>query len=739
MSVGIDESLLTAYALDELSGAERAAVAAHLGESEEARRYVADVRATAHVLSDELTREHFGELNDLQHATIERHLDDMLRIPRMTVRHPVRHDRLILAFSMAASILIVCGVVAVLIPFIDRHINSVATQQSDPSSKPHVSPFDGGGGPDTDRLPPGGDAIQPTDPGKVAMNDVGPDFKADPWIPQPDRELVKKGSEREQTSLQEPAPIGIHALNDVVPPRVAIGRGSKNPEKGMDSHVPDGVAVRQPAVKGPKTYINADLPPDQLAPGKVSHTAAGSSQSTSLPAGEAYSHLVENPFIDVASEPVSGYSAGVDTASYSNIRRFLTHGKLPPKDAVRIEEMLNYFPIRSPMVAGDVPLAMEVEIGACPWKPDHRLARVCVQALELSPDARPSVNLVFVIDVSPSMRSEKTKLPLLKQAMRMLVGKLSIRDHVAIVAYSHETGVVLPPTVVEDKQAIWSAIDRLDAGGVTSGGQGIELPYDLATRAFIRGGVNRVILATDGNWNVGVTDHSELASIIRDKSHNGISLTVLGVGMNNLQDATLQTIAAAGNGNYAYVDTLEEARKVLVDQMNGALVVVARDVKVQMTFNPAAAEAYRLIGYERRSLTREELTSQSKRGGELGAGQCVTALYEVRPVGKASMSHPADMLTAAVSYSDPITLAPRMLQAAGEDRGAALPQTSTEFRFSAAVAEFGLLLHDSDYKGNATYSAVLDNALQAYGPDDAGYRQEFVGLIKKAAALSSAR
>ncbi|HWE04078.1 MAG TPA: VWA domain-containing protein [Tepidisphaeraceae bacterium] len=732
MSVGIDESLLTAYALDELSGAERAAVAAHLAASEEARRYVADVRSTAHILSDELTREHFGELNDLQHAAIERHLDEMVRVPRMTLRHPVRHDRLILFMSMAASILIVGGVIAVLIPFIDRHIN-VATQ-TDPSAKRRAWTTE----PDADRLPSSADsdATKPAGSDKMAVNDnSAPGFVTDPWMPQPDNGLAARGSEREETSLQPPALIGVRPPDNGAAPRVAVSQAPKAADKGVDSHAPGDAAVHRSAPVKPETF--ARLPFDQLAPEKVSHAAAGSARSTSGPTEEAYSHLLENPFVDVAREPVSGYSAGVDTASYSNIRRFLTHGKLPPKDAVRIEEMLNYFPIRSPMVAGDVPLAMQVEIGACPWRPEHRLARVCVQALELSPDARPSVNLVFAIDVSPSMRSEKTKLPLLKQAMRLLVAKLSVRDRLSIVAYSQETGVVLPPTPVEDKQAIWAAIDRLDAGGLTTGGQGIELPYDLAARAFIRGGVNRVILATDGNWNVGVTDHAQLASIIREKSHGGISLTVLGVGMNNLQDATLQTIAAAGNGNYAYVDTLEEARKVLADQMNGALVVVARDVKVQVTFNPAAAEAYRLIGYERRAMSREELTSQSKRGGELGAGQCVTALYQVIPTGTASMNHPADMLTAAVSYSDPINLAPRMLQAAGEDRGVALPGTSTEFRFSAAVAEFGLLLHDSDYKGNATYSAILDNALQAAGPDDAGYRQEFVGLIKKAAALSS--
>jgi Ca-activated chloride channel family protein len=738
MDSGIDESLLTAYALDELSGAERAAVAAHLAMSEEARRYVADIRATAHMLSDELTREHFGELNDLQHMVIERKLEEMLERPSLKFRHPVRHDRLIFSMSLAASIVIVGGVITAVIPFVYRQVGQMTSTQA-PKSDP--APAFVEKTPDNERAIPNPNMAEPPNPDNMTLTDVGPDATpADALpLPQPDDRLVKSGGgpAREEISQETPPMIGPHSPDDHVVPRTP----GRNPSdvKVATNDDPAKNSVQPSSPVKPNASNQADLPVDKVAPEKV-HRDIGGTSTASVP-DEGYSHLLENRFIEVAKYPVSGYSAGVDTASYSNIRRFLNHGKLPPADAVRIEEMLNYFPVRAPMVAGDVPLGMQVEIGSCPWEPAHRLARVSVQALELSPDARPSVNLVFVVDVSKSMRSEKTKLPLLKLAMHQLVGKLSVRDRLSIVAYAEETGVVLPPTPVEDRQAIWAAIERIDNGGVMTGGQGMGLPYDLATRAFIRGGVNRVILATDGNWNVGITGRLDLENVIRDKSHNGVSLTVLGVGMNNLQDATLQKIAAAGNGSYAYIDTLEEARKVLADQVTGALVVVARDVKVQVKFNPAAADSYRLIGYERRALTKDELNSQSKRGGELGAGQCVTALYEVIPPkdAKASVYRPTDVLTAAVSYVDPNKQAPRALQAAGEDRGVALPRTSTEFRFSAAVAEFGLLLHDSDYKGNASYTSVLNHAVQAAGPDDAGYRQEFVGLIRKAAALSAAR
>ncbi len=387
---------------------------------------------------------------------------------------------------------------------------------------------------------------------------------------------------------------------------------------GSTADPKQAIVVRPPPSNNGKDAF-ASLPPDQRSPDKESSSGLLSSTgsgATAVGKGDTYAHLLENPFVTTAEEAVSGFSAGVDTASYSNIRRFLTHGKLPPKGAVRIEEMLNYFPLKA-AAGGDGPVGLAVEIGTCPWKPERRLARICVQARELPSYARPAVNLVFVIDVSDSMRSEKTRLPLLKQAMHLVVGKLSARDRLSIIAYSKDAAIVLQPTVVEDKAALWAAIDRLEFAGQPAASQGMETAYELASRGFIRGGVNRIILATDGAWNVGATDHSRLLNVVRQKSREGVSLTVLGVGMNNLKDATMEKLAAAGAGSYAYIDTLAEAKKVLVDQIDGSLVAVASDVKVQVTFNPSWADSYRLIGYERRVMSREDLGSQSTRGGEL--------------------------------------------------------------------------------------------------------------------------
>lgn len=740
---GIDEISLTAYALGELSGPERAAIAAHLAGNEEARRYVAEVRATAHMLSDELTRESFGGLSDLQQAAIENQLvEHTLLLPTPRMRRHVRRERWVLAMSIAASVAIVGGVIAALLPFVNRQVQMALKTHDGTEQRP--APGD---------VPPAGEnsaTTQPSHPSadvapgeNIASRDLEDEPTAGKPLPPPDDRLVATGSGREEAFPprdQSPEPRVLQTPQPAPPQRVAVA--SHADSAGNKPATGAQASPVKPAVPKPGSDAFALLPFDQRSPDKT-HPAIPSGSSVSLPpAGmrDAYAHLLENPFVRTSESPISGFSAGVDTASYSNIRRFLNHDKLPPKDAVRIEEMLNYFPVRTPIASDDdEPVTMTTEIGACPWRPDHRLARICMQATDIPEIARPSVNIVFMLDISEAMRTDGTKLPLLKQAMRLMVGKLSARDRVAIVVYGNEAALVMPSTPVENKPAIWAMIDRLDANVPFNGGHGIELAYDTAYKAFIRGGVNRVVLATDGNWHIGITDRSRLSSIIRLKSREGISLTVLGVGMSNLNDASLQKMAEAGNGSYAYIDTLDEAKKVLCDQFSGSLVPMARDLKVEVAFNPAMAESYRLIGYERRALSRDELKSQSRSGGELGAGQSVTALYEIIPAAKSPTTLPSATLTATANYVDPTNNASRMVQSIGEDRGATLPRTSTEFRFAAAVAEFGLMLHDSDYKGNATYSTVLGHALQAAGPDDFGYRQEFIGLIRKAKALAAER
>jgi Ca-activated chloride channel homolog len=733
--------------LGELSGTERAAVAAYLVGCPASRHHVAEVRATANLLVDELARESFGGLTELQHAAIEQKLDDALRIPLARARHRrrLRWDRTVLAMSVAASVLIFFGVLTLIVAFVSHHVDLVfqpdsqsAEQPANPDSR-KILPFafvphheDGprvAEKPNEKTLPshPAGrpkDAIEEVDP-----EDITPD-ETFAHVPQPDKHFADN-TEREPGRLF----VGPQPHDKVIPkPKVEVTHSA---EPGI------GPTITPDAAPKVKDNTNAGYPLGPQVSAK-DHSNADRSTHGAFPHADAFPHLVETPYVKTAEEPISGFSAGVDTASYSNIRRFLTHEMRPPADAVRIEEMLNYFPVRAPQPAlpsaGEGPLALQLEVGACPWEPTRRLARVCLQARDLPPWGRPAVNLVFVVNVSPAMRGEKAKLPLLKQAMRSLVVKLSARDRISIVSYALEAVSVLPPTLGDDRKTILSAIDRLEFAGRSNGGQGIEIAYEALGRSLINGGVNRIILATDGDLNVGVTDHGQLESIVRDQTHkNGVSLTVLGVGMSNLNDARLQKLAIAGNGSYAYIDTIDEARKVLADQVNGALVSVARNVKVQITFNPATASDYRLIGYERRVLRKDEIKSESTQGGELGAGQSVTALYEVIPVAKSAATRPAELLTATVTYADPGTQAPHTLKASAEDHATPVPRTSLEFRFAAAVAEFGLLLRDSDYKGNSTWSDVLDRARESVGPDDARYRHELVKLIQKASILPPAK
>src|SRR5882724_4561442 len=357
------------------------------------------------------------------------------------------------------------------------------------------------------------------------------------------------------------------------------------------------------------------------------------------PSGEfdtaAYDHIVENPFLDAKNNPLSTFSIDVDTASYSNVRRFINEGSSPPKDAVRVEEMINYFTYDYSQASDDKPFAVHVDVASCPWEMSHRLVRLGLKGKEIATDKRGSSNLVFLLDVSGSMTPPQ-RLPLVKQAMRLLVEKLTENDRVAIVVYAGASGSALPSTTGDHKEQILQALEDLQAGGSTNGAEGIQLAYKIAADNFIKGGVNRVILATDGDFNVGVTSQGDLIRLIEEKAKSGVFLSVLGVGTDNLKDSTMQKLADKGNGNYAYLDSVDEARKVLVEQMNGTLVTIAKDVKIQVEFNPARVASYRLIGYEKRMLRKEDFNNDRVDAGEIGAGHTVTALYEVVPVGAAS-------------------------------------------------------------------------------------------------------
>lgn len=470
--------------------------------------------------------------------------------------------------------------------------------------------------------------------------------------------------------------------------------------------------------------------------------------------GEAYAPIVENPFKGVLDEPVSTFSVDVDTASYANTRRMLNAGQLPPADAVRIEEFVNYFDYDyAPPAGGEAPFASHVEVTSCPWNLDNRLVRVGLKGREFAHLEPKLSNLVFLVDVSGSMNSHD-KLPLLQQSLRLLVGELGENDRVAIVVYAGASGMVLDSTSATDQATILAAIDNLRAGGSTNGGAGIELAYKVAQENFISNGVNRVVLATDGDFNVGTTDRQALVELIEEKAQSKVFLSVLGFGTGNLKDATMEQLADKGNGNYSYIDSIREGRKVLVEERGGTLVTIAKDVKLQIEFNPAEVQSYRLVGYENRMLAREDFNDDTKDAGEIGAGHTVTALYELVPANTTTSGTPAtdplkyqrefrptdaagsgELLTLKLRYKEPEGDTSRLLEFPVTDRGLRYDEASVDTKFAAAVASFGMLLRGSRHSGSATFDSVLELGMEGLGRDPGGYRAEFLDLVRKAKAL----
>ncbi|MFL5578401.1 MAG: von Willebrand factor type A domain-containing protein [Gemmatimonadaceae bacterium] len=467
---------------------------------------------------------------------------------------------------------------------------------------------------------------------------------------------------------------------------------------------------------------------------------------------ESYDRIYENPWLAPRATPLSTFSIDVDRASYGNVRRFIDgEGRLPPADAVRIEELINYFPYDYGAPDGDAPFSVAADVAPAPWNREHRLVRIGLQGRKVDAAALPPSNLVFLIDVSGSMQSPD-KLPLVKQALRLLVDQLREQDRVAIVVYAGSAGLVLPPTPGSDKTRIMAAIDALEAGGSTAGGAGIRLAYDVARASRRERGNNRVILATDGDFNVGVSSDAELTRLVEQRREEGTFLTVLGFGTGNLKDSRMEKLADQGNGNYAYVDDILEARKVLVHEMGGTLLTIAKDVKLQVEFNPARVEAYRLIGYENRLLRDQDFNDDAKDAGDLGAGHSVTALYEVVPVGSRSpvavrgvdrlrYQRPAatatppggsELLYVKLRYKEPDGARSRLLQQGVVDRGA---PADDDLTFAAAVAELGLVLRGSEYRGSATIEDAIALAERSRGRDPGGYRADFVRLARKAQAL----
>ena len=510
--------------------------------------------------------------------------------------------------------------------------------------------------------------------------------------------------------------------------------------------------------------VMPSLKMDKRATGAVSYDmAAAQYTQTSVPNPynpnfntEGYATIHENGYKDVLKQPLSTFSIDVDKASYANVRRFINMGQLPPMDAVRIEEMINYFTYDYPEPEGKHPFSVYTELSACPWNPDHHLLHVGLKGKSIDKTELPASNLVFLLDVSGSMNSPN-KLPLLKNAFHMLVNELREEDRVAIVVYAGAAGLVLPSTPGNRKEDILGAIDKLSAGGSTAGGQGLLLAYKVAEENFIKGGNNRIILATDGDFNVGVSSNAEMERLVEKKRENGVFMTVLGFGMGNYKDDKMEIIADKGNGNYAYIDNIQEARKVMVAEFGGTLFTIAKDVKFQLEFNPARVKAYRLIGYENRLLNDEDFNDDQKDAGEMGAGHNVTALYELIPAGseentgsidplkyqqnqeKVRPDLSAELLTIKLRYKHPDGKTSTLYEEPVKGKLLGNKATSESFRFSAAVAEFGLILRDSQYKENASIEQVLSLAQGGRGSDAEGYRGEFIKLVKTAETLIDMR
>jgi Ca-activated chloride channel family protein len=562
-------------------------------------------------------------------------------------------------------------------------------------------------------------------------------------IPEPDNRFIRAIHSPDPLPEEEEPPPEDMANSD----EEAAGSGQRHRgEEGKMGRPTSRAKSGLYAMKGPRDAI------PQMAAG---HTRAVRSEVEETcvgcdPAGgDRYGRTDENRWASVIAEPLSTFSIDVDTASYSNVRRFLQSGALPPAAAVRTEELINYFTYAYPQPKDERPLAVDAEVAACPWNPTHKLVRIGMQGKTVPVSQMGPRNLVFLVDVSGSM-SDGDKLPLLRHGLNLLVDDMTERDRISMVAYAGASGLVLPPTSGADKKAIREAIANLEAGGSTNGGAGIALAYAQARKHLVKGGVNRVILASDGDFNVGVTDHDELIKLVEQQRSSGVYLSVLGFGRGNLNDHTMEQIADKGNGNYSYIDSEREAKKVLVDQAAGTLMTIAKDVKLQVEWNPSAVAAYRLIGYENRRLAAQDFKDDRKDAGELGAGHSVTGLYEVVPAGvptpggkldalkyqkPAAPAKPgAEMFTVKLRYKLPesaISTGFEMAVATG-DRAA----PSDAFRLAAAVAAFGERLRDPLRKDGLTFAQIHDLAASVELPDPRGDRKEFLRLVNEAAKMT---
>ena len=707
MKINLDDPNLTAFALGELTGAERAAMEQTVASSPEAQEFVAETQQLARLLQADYAA------------------DAQLPSERLPNVVAMREQRRLWSStqwgSLAAALVIFAVIAAFAISVIRREGGTIARKM--PSPRKENLP-----------LADSSTIVEAVEEPKVES--AATPAQQDLLALQPSATVPEEKSE---LPVQPPA----------APPAVMTDK--RTAETGIYGFTGAGKTKTAPIMRMMKP-------------------SGGMLEEGELPSRNrqdfntaTYDHVDENPFLPAASNPLSTFSIDVDTASYSNIRRFINSGSLPPKDAVRVEEMINYFSYDYREPESDKPFSIDLDSTACPWDPSHRLVRIGLKGREVANDKRPASNLVFLLDVSGSMMPAE-RLPLVKQAMRLLVEKLSEKDRVAIVIYAGGSGLALQSTTGDRKEVIMRALEELKAGGSTNGAEGIELAYKVAMENFIKGGVNRVILATDGDFNIGVTNQGDLIRLIETKAKSGVFLSVLGVGTDNLKDSTMQKLADKGNGNYAYLDSIDEARKVLVQQINGTLMTIAKDVKIQVEFNPARVASYRLIGYEKRILRKEDFNNDKVDAGEIGAGHTVTALYEIVPAGTGATDPAASVppvdplkyqsanpnsaattyldskrseetLTVKLRYKKPDGDTSELTERAFTDNGSKFENAPPDLKFAAAVAEFGMILRDSAHKGNGTFGAVIEWAMEGKGRDAAGYRAGFIEMARKAQTL----
>ena len=509
----------------------------------------------------------------------------------------------------------------------------------------------------------------------------------------------------------------------------------------------DNVALQEVVVTSYETAKRRDVTSSSIrirGAGSVSGNYGTKNGYTLNTSRETYKAIDEGGFKKTAKDPVTTFSADVDRASYSNVRRMLNYGQKPHKDAVRIEELINYFDYNytPPAEGSKTPLNATTTLSSCPWNPDNYLLRIGLQAKKIDLTKAPPSNIVFLIDTSGSM-DEPNKMPLLKASFKLLLDNLRPEDRIAIVVYASQTGIALPSTPAKEKEKISKVIDNLVASGSTAGGAGLQTAYEVAEKNFLPKGNNRIILATDGDFNVGISSRDELQRLVEEKRNNGIYISVLGYGMGNYRDDMAETIANKGNGNYAYIDNFTEAKKVLVNEFGGTLYTVAKDVKLQLEFNPQYVKEYRLVGYENRALANEDFEDDKKDAGEIGAGHTVTALYELIPAKGATTDglryqkqvkegFANELAFLKIRYKDPV-----VKDAKSVEESTPIPfsltdltQTDDDYRFAAAVAEWGMLLRNSKYKAKSSYKQVIDLAKNAIGKDEEGYRKEFIRLVE---------